>query len=112
MEKVSRMEFTTQHIIADVGTAYLTERDLDLLADAPNHLAVLDNQAGHIYYTPREGMGQGTAEEFVDRAREHGMSERFIQVLLEAGRQGIPYIRFDANAGEIDGWTGRRRQAA
>jgi hypothetical protein len=85
---------------ADISTAYLEEEDLDLLASAPNHLAEIDDGVGTILWVPSE---QDLFEEFVRKSRQHGLSDRFIEIMTELHKQQIAYVRFDADGGEVDG---------
>jgi hypothetical protein len=85
---------------ADISTAYLEKEDLDLLASAPNHLAEIDDGVGTILWVPSE---QDLFEEFAQESRQHGLSDRFIEIMSELHQQQIAYVRFDADGGEVDG---------
>lgn len=83
---------------ADVSTAYLQSSDLGLLLDtsAPGHLANLDNGEGSIFYVPEFDQTQ-LWDAFAQEAREFGFSERFVEIMLAAYEQHIPYVRFDCD---------------
>lgn len=85
---------------ADVSTAYLEEQDLDLLETAPHHLAEVDDGAGTILYVP---LDDEDLKRFEQKSREHGLSDRFRQIIEELYRQQVCYVRFDRDGGEIEG---------
>lgn len=97
------MKFTT-YSYADVSTAYLDPGDLDLLADAPGHLAQLDNEAGDFFWVPSKANATEPLAEWKERVTRHGMSQRFLDLMLELREQGVPYVRFDADGGEVAGY--------
>lgn len=95
------MKFTT-HQYADISTAYLEQSDLDLLGDVSltGHIAEEDEGRGSFWYASSDD------EVFSSQVlewRNAGLSERFIAVMTELREQGIPYVRFDADGGEIEG---------
>lgn len=89
---------------ADVSADFLPDSDFRLLIDpaAPNHLANFDDDSGAFFYTPDSNV-EGSFEEFRKSARDHGLSERFIEIMLEAASQNVPYVYFNVNGGMIDG---------
>lgn len=97
------MKFTLHHY-ADISTEYLEESDLALILSpqAPNLMAVHTDLFGSFFYPP-DSESPEAVQHFSASARSHGLSEKFIQIILLAGRQGIPYVRFDSSGGEIEG---------
>jgi hypothetical protein len=92
--------------LASVSTAYVEERDLALLLDpeAPGHLANHDNECGSYFYVPDENSADD--EEFEDRMKECdalGFSQCFQAIARAARREGIAYINFDRDGGELEG---------
>lgn len=96
------MKFAIQQY-ANISTAYITESDLDLVScvDAPNHIAEHDTGRASFFYSPTAD--KAVSRRFVAEARAFGLSERFTTIMLELSRQGIPYVRFDAEGGDVHG---------
>ncbi len=96
------MKFVIQQY-AYISTACITESDLDLVScdDAPNHMAEHNTGRASFFYSPTAD--KAVCQRFVAEARSFGFSERFIAIMLDLSRQGIPYARFDADGGEVDG---------
>jgi hypothetical protein len=101
-----KFKFET-HAYADISTRYLERHDLTLIQDemAPFHLANLDStrvagfgSPGSIFWIPDECWSEAKAA-FL----EHGFSKRFVSIMHELFKQGIPYARFDADGGPVDG---------
>jgi hypothetical protein len=86
---------------ASVSTAYLPEGDHELLLNpqAPGHIANHNHFYDSIFYTPPAG----EEEEFGERVRSFGLSEQFIEIVTEAGAQGLSYVRFGGDEGEVEG---------
>ena len=88
--------------MADVSTAYLAESDLELLSrfDCPTRFAETDGGFGTFHWIPDD---DGLFEEDMQHAVEFGLSERFVTIMRHLRSARIPYVRFDADGGEIDG---------
>ncbi len=96
-----KVKFTI-HQYADISTGYLEDADLTLIQnpDIHGHLAETDDRAGCYWYPASDD------ETFVAQVhtwRAAGLSDRFIAIMTELHAQGIPYVRFDADGGEIEG---------
>jgi hypothetical protein len=96
------MKFKT-YVYADISTGYLKPSDHELLKTAPNHLAELDGKNGDFFYTPMQPEGRDSLKDYKVRARKHGMSRRFIRIMVEVSKKSIPYVRFDSDGSEIQG---------
>ena len=81
------VKFTT-HQYADISTAYVNETDMELMSNpaAPHHMAEHDDGVASFFFVPNPE----TAERFKQSAVAFGFSERFIAIMLELSRQGIP----------------------
>jgi hypothetical protein len=88
---------------ADISTAYITESDQKLISsvDTPNHVAEHDDGYASFFYPPHND--SNAISLFAEEARDFGFSERFIEIMIELGRQGVQYVRFDSSGGDIDG---------
>ncbi|GGG86607.1 DUF5983 family protein [Edaphobacter dinghuensis] len=97
------MEFKTYRYI-DVSTGFLPQSDHDLLLmhNAPQHLATHDEFYGAFFYTLLD-IDAGTIETFTQEARDFGLSDRFIEIIVEASRQGMQMVRFDCDGDMIEG---------
>lgn len=97
------MEFK-QYPYADVSTGFLPESDHDLLLlhNSPHHLATHDEFYGAFFYTLSD-VEPETVENFCQKAREVGLSDRFVEIMVEASRQGIQMVRFDCDGDMIEG---------
>lgn len=98
------MTFTT-YLIADISTRYITAKDGKLISfeNAPGRLAAIDPpdaSSGSIFTTPSNA---NWLNDRVGEYREHGFSPAFIAIMTELSRQGIPYVRFDADGAEVEG---------
>jgi len=95
------MKFVTQQI-ANISTTCLTESDAELISriDAPYHLAAHDTGRASFFFSPTED--RAVQQQFVSEARTFGLSEGFIAIMLELTRQGIPYVRFDVDGGNVE----------
>lgn len=83
------MEFK-KYPYADISTGFLPQSDHDLLLlhDAPHHLATHDELFGAFFYTLTD-LEPDTVESFRRQAREFGLSDRFVEIMVEASRQAI-----------------------
>ena len=97
------MKFQTYPYI-DVSTSFLPQSDHDLLmmGNAPHHLATHDGHVGAFFCTLAD-MEPEDVEAFANEAREFGLSERFIEIMVEASRQGMQLVRFDCDGDMIEG---------
>jgi hypothetical protein len=88
--------------VADISTGYLEESDLELLLrfDCPTRFAETDGGFGTFHWVPDDDC---LFEEDMQHAAEFGLSERFIAIMRHLRAARIPYARFDANGGEIEG---------
>lgn len=88
----------------DVSTGFLPESDHDLLmmANAPHHLATHDGHFGAFFYMLAD-LEPEAVEAFANEARDFGLSERFIEIMVEASRQGMQLVRFDCDGDMIEG---------
>jgi hypothetical protein len=94
--------------VADVSTKYITKEDGKLIGrqDAPGHIACVD---------PEDTQSESPGDLFAvlqDRRyhrrqmadlREFGFSIAFARIFRALYRQRIPYVRFDAGAGDAEG---------
>lgn len=93
------MIFTTMQV-ADISTGYLEPSDLPLILDteAPMHCMNEDESHGSMFYVPLDA---STFDGYIQEARDWGFSARFVEIFQELHRQRIPYVRFDADGGDI-----------
>jgi hypothetical protein len=89
-----------RHEVADVSTGYLELSDLPLLlrSDCPTRFAETDGGFGTFHWVPNDGQ---LLEEELQHAASFGLSERFVSIFRDLGAAKIPYVRFDADGGEI-----------
>lgn len=97
------MQFTI-YKYADVSTAYLDPGDLDLLATAPGHIAQLDGGQGDFFSVPTKENPPEPLEHWKARVSGHGLSQRFLDIMLALREEGIPYMRFDTDGGDLEGY--------
>jgi len=85
-----------------VNTGYLDETDLPLLVrpDCPTRFAVTDDGAGTFHWVSEDDQ---VFREEMERATQFGLSERFRLIMNRLRTAKIPYVRFDADGGKIDG---------
>ncbi len=97
------MEFKTYPYI-EVSTGFLPRSDHDLLLEpsSPHHMATHDEFYGAFFYTLHD-VEPGTVEEFRKRALDFGLSDQFVEIMIEASRQKIQLVRFDADGDMIEG---------
>lgn len=97
------MKFNTYPYI-DVSTDFLPQSDHDLLLmeNAPHHLATHDEFCGAFFYTLPDTEPE-PVEAFAKEARKFGLSDRFIEIMVEASRQGVQLVRFDCDGDMIEG---------
>jgi hypothetical protein len=90
------------YLVADVNTGYLDETDLPLLerSDCPTRLAVTDDGAGTFHWVSED---EQIFREEMERAAQFGLSERFRLIMNRLRTANFPYVRFDADGGEIEG---------
>lgn len=90
----------TLYSVADVSTGYLESSDCTLLEhpDCPTRLAATDDWAGTFHWVTKD---EYTFSEEMVRAEEFGLSKRFCLIMARLHQAGIPYVRFDADGGEI-----------
>lgn len=97
------MKFTTYpHINVSTGFLPQSDHELLLIHNAPHHLATHDEFFGAFFYTLMDLEPQGL-EDFAKEAREFGLSDRFVEIMVEASRQGVELVRFDCDGDMIDG---------
>lgn len=86
--------------VADISTTYLYPSDLALIGkeDCPMHVGEVDGHYGSFFYVPMDEL-----DEYLEQAEQFGMSARFVRIIRELAKQKIPYVRFDADGGDIDG---------
>ena len=91
------MKFET-HTIADVSTQHITLEDGDRIAvnKAPCQIAAYDH--GGLFYIP----GGDLTEKDIRLAFDE-MSDAFVSLMVELWKQEIVYVRFDADASEVEG---------
>jgi len=90
------------HRVADVNTAYLDPADLPLLEnpECPTRFAITDDGAGTFHWVTED---RKMFEEEMSRIAAFGLSDRFRSIMERLREARIPYVRFDADGGEIDG---------
>lgn len=90
------------YLVADVNTGYLDETDLPLLerSDCPTRFAVTDDGAGTWHWVSED---EQIFHEEMERAAQFGLSERFRLIMNRLRTARFPYVRFDADGGEIEG---------
>jgi hypothetical protein len=86
--------------VADVSTGYLESSDHTLLGlpDCPTRFAATDDWAGTFHWVTKD---EDTFAEEMVRAEQFGLSQRFRLIMTRLHQAGIPYVRFDADGGEI-----------
>lgn len=62
------------------------------------HVGEVDGNFGSFFYVPWDDL-----EERLMDAEQYGLSGRFIRLMRELAAQQIPYVRFDADGGDVDG---------
>ncbi len=89
---------------ADVSTGVLpqSDRDLLLMSSAPNHLATHDEFCSAFFYTLAD-LDPGAIEIFAREARDFGLSDRFVEIMVEASRQRMEMVRFDCDGDMVEG---------
>lgn len=105
--KMRRPEFEVYRI-ADVSTRYITRADGRLLGrvDAPGHVASVDpddsqsGSPGDVFAVMQEGRYHRRQ---IAELRAFGFSAAVVGIFRALRRQGIPYVRFDADGGEAAG---------
>jgi hypothetical protein len=80
--------------IADISTKYITESDGEKMGQLDLCIANIKGGYGDILSV------SGT---LVDDAIRAGMSAAFVNIIKELLERKIPYVRFDADGGEIEG---------
>jgi hypothetical protein len=95
------MTFETYEV-ADISTGYLDESDLELLLrfDCPTRFAETDGGFGTFHWVPDDN---NMFEEDMQRASDFGLSGRFVVIMRHLRAARIPFARFDADGGEIEG---------
>lgn len=83
-------------LIADISTSELTKRDRELIMrpEFPHHLANHDHEYGAIFYTQDDPALLG---ESLTKLRAAGFSRKFCSVFAAASKDGVRYVRFDAD---------------
>lgn len=96
------MKFRTYQYI-DVSTGFLPQSDHDLLLmdNAPQHLATHDEFLGAFFYTLLE-LEPESVEAFTEEAHDFGLSNRFVEIMVEASKQGIQLVRFNPDGDMIE----------
>jgi hypothetical protein len=91
-----------KHEVADVSTGYLEESDLPLLLQihCPTRVAEIDGGFGTFH---RVSDDDQLFEEDLQHATSFGLSGRFVSIMRHLRVAKIPYVRFDADGGEIQG---------
>jgi len=97
------MKFKTYPYI-EISTGFLPQSDHDLLLEtnAPQHVATHDEFYGAFFHTLHD-VKPATVEDFRKRARDFGLSDRFVEIMVEASRQEIQMVRFDSDGDMIEG---------
>ncbi len=95
------MLFTTYQV-ADVSTCYLEESDLPLLLQVgcPTRVAETDGGFGSFHWVPGDDRW---LEQDMEEARAYGLSERFVSIMKHLRAAKVPYVRFDADGGDVEG---------
>jgi hypothetical protein len=99
------MKFVTL-TIADVSTRHITKKDGHLLGskDAPFAMAELHSKTGAIFYVPsKQGCSAAEFKEMLATMSRFGFSDEFQEIFRRLRRQGIPYVRFDADGADVEG---------
>ena len=91
-----------KYTVADVSTGYLEESDLPLLLQnhCPTRIAEIDGGFGTLH---RVSDDDQLFEEDLQHASSFGLSGRFVSIMRHLREAKIPYVRFDADGGEIQG---------
>lgn len=86
--------------VADINTAYLHDSDCPLLEqpDCPTRFAITDDRAGTFHWVTSD---PNLFAEEMAHAERFGLSERFRQIMTRLREAAVPYVRFDADGGEI-----------
>lgn len=94
------MTFNT-YLVADISTSYLDESDLRLLLQfgCPTRIGETDGGHGTFHWVPNDD--EWFAEDMRE-ARAFGLSERFVSIMKNLRAANIPYVRFDADGGDLD----------
>jgi hypothetical protein len=89
--------------VADVSTGYLEESDLPLLLQihCPTRIAETDGGFGTFHRVSDDD--DQLFEEDLQHATSFGLSGRFVSIMRHLRAAKIPYVRFDADGGEIQG---------
>ena len=92
--------------VADVSVGYLPREDVDLMFSIPSgkcpfrHLRHEDG-CGYVFWVANLGDFKKDCQDINDQLTEAGFSGTIVAILCEARRQGIQYVRFDVDGGEI-----------
>jgi hypothetical protein len=94
--------------IADISTKHITKEDGHLISrtDAPGHIASVDphdtltGSPGDVFAVMRERRYHRSQ---MEAFRSLGFSKPFLEIFRALRRQGIPYVRFDADGTEVVG---------
>jgi len=94
------MKFKT-HKIADISTAHVSKNDGELLSceNAPCHMAELDDGMGSVYWVPLGSIERS----HISKLKKFGFSPAVIKLFKKLAKQGIPYVRFDADGAFVKG---------
>ncbi len=86
--------------VADISTRYLAESDLELLlrTDCPTRFGETDGGFGTFHWVPDD---DELFREDMERAAQFGLSDRFVAIMRGLRAARVPYVRFDADGGEI-----------
>lgn len=74
--------------------------DLDLLETAPGHIFEHDDGYASIFYVATE---DAVFAAHVEEWKASGLSERFIEIMQLLREQGVLYVCFDKDGGDIEG---------
>ena len=103
----TNFQFETYQV-ADISTKYITPKDGKLINNpqAPSHIACVDplvtggEPQGNIFAVTSD---PATASLERKKLPEFGFSGAFLEIFKQLAHQNIPYVRFDADGGEIEG---------
>lgn len=90
------MKFTT-YLMADISTRYVTREDGELMQEGLRVLGQIDEGRGALFGVPNN-------EEQIESYAEAGYSAAFIAIMRELALQKIPYVRFDCDGADLDGY--------
>lgn len=95
------MQFSTVSYV-DVSTAFITEKDRELILreDEPHLVAIHKDGYGSYFYVEQS---ESRRKAFASDWRKFGFSERFIGIMTEAARQSYGYVVFDADSAHVEG---------